>query len=466
MIQGGDMMRDHRSDRPRRCSTVAAMTVLVLLLGAAVMISTPAGAGDNTSDRDRRPVIFVHGSTGSGAQFETQAKRLTSNGYPPEYIAVHEYDSAFGVETTEQIYARLDELVADLLEESGADQVDLLGHSLGTRIMQEYLRSSPDRAANVAHYVNLDGFASADPPGGVETLAVWGRGDPAREIGGAKNVYFENQTHTQVVTSPQTFEEIYTFFNGEEPETTRIRAEDDIELAGRAVIFPQNVGVEEGDLEIYEVEPATGERVSDEPEATYPLSGDGAWGPFEADGTTRYEFAIVREGTSVHHLYYEPFLRSDYWVRLLTSPVEGGINALLNPSERSSGMVVIRYKEWWGDQGRRSDVLEVNGENILNPANTPIDKRAIGMFVFDEESDGATDLSAPMERFGGISFITGMDVFIAASDPPDDTVTVVATPRGGGGKTEFVNFPNWRSSEDRVSVNFNDHLQGARPAGD
>ena len=453
-------MRDHRSTRSGR-SMLAATTVLVLL-ASALAVSAPAAGGAGPSDGDRRPVIFVHGSTGSGAQFETQAKRLTSNGYPPEYIAVHEYDSAFGVETTEQIYARLDELVADLLEDSGADQVDLLGHSLGTRIMQEYLRSSPDRAANVAHYVNLDGFASADPPGGVETLAVWGRGDPAREIGGATNVYFEKQTHTQTVTSPQTFEEIYTFFNDEEPETTKILAEDDIELAGRAVIFPQNVGVEAGELEIYEVDPASGERVSDSPEATYPLSGDGAWGPFEADGSTRYEFAIVRGGAAVHHLYYEPFLRSDYWVRLLTSPVQGGIGALLNNSDAHSGMVIIRYKEWWGDQGRRSDVLEVNDENILNPANTPIDKRAIGLFVFDEETDGATDLSAPMATFAGISFITGMDVFLAAADPPDDTITVVATPRGGGGKTEFVNFPNRPSSEHRVSVNFNDHLQGAR----
>ena len=442
-----------------------AVTSLLLLLASALVVSTPPGAGAGTNDGDRRPVIFVHGSTGSGAQFETQAKRLTSNGYPPEYIAVHDYDSGFGVETTEDVYTRLDELVADLLEESGADQVDLLGHSLGTRLMQEYLRSSPERAANVAHYVNLDGATSADLPGGVATLAVWGKGDPAREIGGATNVYFENQTHTQVVTSPQTFEEIFTFFNDEEPETTKILAEDDIELAGRAVIFPQNTGVEAGELEIYEVEPSTGERVSERPDATYPLAGDGSWGPFEADGRTRYEFAIVRDGAAVHHLYYEPFLRSDYWVRLLTSPVEGGIGALLNNSDQHSGMVIIRYKEWWGDQGGRSDVLEVNGDDILNPANTPIDKRAIGLFVFDEETDGATDLSAPMATFAGLPFITGMDVFMPASDPPDDTITVVAIPRGGRGKTEFVNFPNRPSSDHRVSVNFNDHLQGARPAG-
>ena len=439
----------------------------VVVLGAVVATYAAtagpmiAGAGGGN---DLRPVIFVHGFSGSGAQFETQAKRFTSNGYPPELIALHEYDSGFGLETTEDVYTRLDQRIVDLLEESGADQVDLLGHSLGTRLMQEYLRSSPERAATVAHYVNLDGFPSADPPGGVPTLAVWGVGEPGREIGGADNVYLENQTHTQVVTSTQTFEEIYTFFNDEEPETTRIRPEREIELGGRAVLFPQNAGVEGGELEIYEVEAATGERVDDEPAATYTLEGDGAWGPFEAKGKQHYEFAIVRPGAATHHLYFEPFLRSDSWVRLLTSPVEGGIGGLLNVSDQHSGLVVVRYKEWWGDQGERNDVLEINGENILNPVNTPIDKRAIGIFAFDEETDGATDLSAPMPTFAGLPFITGVDLFIPASgsETPDDTIELVSTPRGGGGKEVSLNVPNWTSSSDRISVQFSDHLQGAR----
>jgi hypothetical protein len=230
------------------------------------------------------------------------------------------------------------------------------------------------------------------------------------------------------------------------------------------VLFPQNAGVEGGELEIYEVAAATGERVDDEPAATYTLEGDGAWGPFEAKGKQHYEFAIVRPGAATHHLYFEPFLRSDSWVRLLTSPVEGGIGGLLNVSDQHSGLVVVRYKEWWGDQGERNDVLEINGENILNPVNTPIDKRAIGIFAFDEETDGATDLSAPMPTFAGLPFLTGVDLFIPASgsETPDDTVAVVSTPRGGGGKEVSLNVPNWTSSSDRISVQFSDHLQGAR----
>jgi hypothetical protein len=130
--------------------------------------------------------------------------------------------------------------------------------------------------------------------------------------------------------------------------------------------------------------------------------------------------------------------------------------------DEHAAMTILRYKEWWGDQGAGNDVLEIDGVDLLNPANTPIDKRAIGLFVFDEESDGSTDLTAPMPVLAGLPFITGMDVFVAGSDPPDDTISVVSTPRGGGGKTVSLNVPNWSSTEHRMSIQFSDHLQGAR----
>ncbi|HEX6311976.1 MAG TPA: alpha/beta fold hydrolase [Acidimicrobiia bacterium] len=446
----------------RRAWWVAVLALVVCVVAAIPPVRAAAGGGD----APLRPIVFVHGFFGSGAQFETQAKRFTSNGYPAEAIAVLDYDSGFGIETEEDVFARLDELVAGLLAETGADRVDLLGHSLGTRLMQTYLRSSPERAARVAHYVNLDGAPSDDPPGGVTTLAVWGQGNDDQQIGGAENAHFPDQTHTQVVTSPETFEEIYTFFTGEEPETTKLAPERNVELAGRAIIFPENSGVADGELEIYEVDAETGERVRERPDATFPLEGDGSWGPFEARGKKRYEFAIVRPDASTHHLYYEPFIRSDSWVRLLTSPVEGGINALLNPTDENSGMAVIRYKEWWGDQEGANDVLEIDGENVITPEIAPLEKRAIAIFAFDEENDGQTDLSGPMARFDGLPFLAGADIFVPSSGSaePDDTISVVSTPRGGGGRVVTMSVPNWTSSMDRISIQFSDHVQGARRA--
>lgn len=445
-----------------RRTPIRVIAASVVALCALSLTHAVAEEGDDGHDDERRhrPVVFVHGFAGSGAQFETQALRFTSNGYPPEVVAVHEYDSLFSVETRDQVFTRLDQRIARLLDTTRADKVDLLGHSLGTTLMHEYLNSSPERAARIAHYVNLDGATAASPPGGVPTLAIWGRGSPTRKIVGASNLYLTSQTHTQVVTSVETFEEIYTFFTGKEPETTDVVAEprDRVRVAGRAILFPQNTGVDNGTLEVYEINGATGARIDDRPEATFPLRGDGAWGPFNARAGRNYEFAIVREGAAIHHLYLEPFIRTDHWVRLLTSPPTGGIGDLIEGSERHAALVILRYKEWWGDQGANSDVLEVNGVSILNAANTPIDKRAIAVFAFDAGSDGVTDLASPIPALFGLPFITGVDVFIPGSEPPRETISIASTPRNGGGRVELINVPDWGSSTHRISVQFNDYL--------
>jgi hypothetical protein len=294
-------------------------------------------------------------------------------------------------------------------------------------------------------------------------MAIWGRGDPARQIVGAENVRLDDQTHTEVVTSPETFEEIYRFFNGKSPKTTAIRREPDgsAALSGRAVLFPQNLGVDGATLEIYEVDDG-GARRSTRPVETFPLRGSGQWGPFEGKGDQRYEFAIVREGAPVHHLYAEPFLRDDRWIRLLTSEPGEGIGSLITTGPEQSGLVVQRYKEWWGDQGDRSDVLEINGDDVLDAVNTPIDKRAIGLFLFDDENDGATDLSAPIPALAGLPFLTGIDVFIPSSTDGDGTTRVRSTPRRGNGKVVALDVPDWPSTDHRISILFSDHLQNAR----
>jgi hypothetical protein len=294
-------------------------------------------------------------------------------------------------------------------------------------------------------------------------MAIWGRGDPARQIVGADNVRLDDQTHTETVTSPETFEAIYELFNGEAPKTTKIRPEADgsAALSGRAVLFPQNLGVDGAQLEIYEVD-EQGRRLSKQPVETFPLRGTGQWGPFEGKGDQRYEFAIVREGAAVHHLYAEPFLRDDRWIRLLTSPPGEGIGALITTGPDQSALVVQRYKEWWGDQGDDNDVLLVNGDDVINAANTPIDKRAIALFLFDEENDGATDLSAPNPTLAGLPFITGADVFVPASADGRGTTRVRSTPRGGKGKVVTMDVPDWSSTDHRISLLLSDHLQNAR----
>ena len=153
----------------QRLSTRCAFIVAAALVFGGVS-SRPAHA--------LRPIVFVHGASGSGAQYESQAMRFVSNGYPPNYIRVHEYDSLFSINTQAQVLAGLDTLIAELLAETGADKVDLLGHSLGTFLMQMYL-SSPERAAKVAHYVNIDGATARASGSALRRARDFGTSSPS-----------------------------------------------------------------------------------------------------------------------------------------------------------------------------------------------------------------------------------------------------------------------------------------------
>ena len=445
-------------------STIAAV-VATVVLATALLVSVPAPTATAGSvAAELRPIVFVHGFAGSASQFEAQAMRFASNGYPVDYIAAHEYDTTLGSETADDIWARLDVLINDMKAATGADQIDLLGHSMGTGLMQGYLNSDPARAADVAHYVNFDGATAAASPGGVPTLAVWGAGDTSREITGATNVYFSNQTHTQVVTSPETFETIYEFFNDEAPQTLNVVGQraGDVTIQGRAQLFLTNAGVQNATLDIYEVDGATGTRVDSTPEATYEMTGDGSWGPFDADPSTYYEFVLSRD-TGQQHIYLQPFARTNHLVRLLSSEPDAGVDALWDKGDNHSNLVIIRNKEWWGDQPGENDILEINGTNIVNAATAPQSKRAIGMFVYDDGADGVSETSTPIPVFFALPFLTAVDLHLAATSPPQDTISVAVTPRLGAG-VETINVPNWASSTDRVSIQFRDfHVIEAPP---
>jgi len=461
----------------RTLGRFVALALALLLGGLAAVAPVPAGAdaGGSTSAtatasttsasrRGPRPVVFVHGGAGSGSQFESQALRLTSNGYPADRIAVHEYDSTFGLNTMAQVWAGLDTLIADLLAETGADQVDLLGHSLGTAVSHGYLNSSPERAATVAHYVNIDGQTSAAPPGGVPTLAVWGEGSQTRQIVGAENYYAPGQSHVQVATSAETFAQLYEFFTGRAPRTTRVVPEHGrLKLSGRAALFPANVGAADTTLRVWEVDGRTGDRRSRRPLATYDIGPDGNWGPFRAQAGAHYELTLTNDvaGTN-HHFYFPPFVRSDHLVRLLTSEPGTGIDLLREKGPDHSSISVTRYKEWWGDQGTGSDTLAIDGQQILNAATAPRTKRVNAIFTFDAGSDRVTDLAAPLPALYALPFITGMDVYVPATARHDDPVRITATSRTAPDQRVTVNVPNWPSTDDHVSVQFWDFDQPGR----
>ncbi|HKH14863.1 MAG TPA: hypothetical protein VKA47_09435 [Solirubrobacterales bacterium] len=181
-------------------------------------------------------------------------------------------------------------------------------------------------------------------------------------------------------------------------------------------------------------------------------TGGGAWGPVTVQSGQRYEFALVRPGLPTLHVYYEPFVRSDYTLRLLASPA---IEAYAGNRPGSMSAVNIRYKELWGDQGAENDQLLIDGVNICTPVLCPISKQVNAFFAFDRNRDSRTDLSSPDPVLGNLPFIQGADVYTPASSAHDGTASWQLSSRGGG-PVRTLKVPNWDSTTDGVTLQWND----------
>lgn len=441
----------------------ALICVLLLALGVALLGPSQAAA----QKFDQNGVIFVHGIEGTGAQFESQAMRLTSNGYPADWIDQVDYNSTRAAGDATEVEQQIDRAIAAMQEHTGRPKVDVVGHSLGTTVMERYLTDAQQgaaRRAKIGRYVNVDGQAS-NP--GVPTLAVWaGRGAAGRTMPDAQNVTIPNQTHVEVCTSKETFAALYEFLTGRPPAHTDIVPEaGSIQIAGKTVDFPANTGQAGATTDIWEID-ANGRRIGSKPLHSLAITdgsvGGGAWGPARVEAGRRYELVVTIPGRLALHVYREPFVRSDHTVRLLVSTALGPYVAYKPGALTASN---IRYKELWGDQPGQSDQLLIDGTNICTPELCPISKQVNAYLTFDGNRNGQTDLTRD-PVVGALPFIQGADVFVAANAAHDGTVAFELRSRGGGSPRK-VNTPNWESTEGTVQVQWHDfepHLLGQAAA--
>ena len=98
---------------------IAVLVALVLALVSGCGRPWPGGGHPGGGHRPDHPIVFVHGFAGSAAQFESQALRFTSNGYPQEWIGAIDYDSTFGLASREQVWLNLDAEIDRILAETG-----------------------------------------------------------------------------------------------------------------------------------------------------------------------------------------------------------------------------------------------------------------------------------------------------------------------------------------------------------
>lgn len=411
-------------------------------------VPDPDGVDPAVCDDTVTPVVFAHGVMEVGDAFANQSMRFAANGYCLDRVYAFDWNSVGGIGGELE---RFEAYVDRVLAETGAQQVNLVGHSMGTGLSETFL-GKPENAVKVAHYVAIAGSRATSPPGGVPTMTISSEDDTItgrRFIEGAENVEIPGQDHLQVTTSPEAFSNMYRFFNeGREPRTLELEPTPEVRLAGRLLTFAENRPARGMELGIYPVNPATGERVATDPEITFTTDDEGFWGPFLAEPGGYYEYELVDPSGNWPpiHYYREPLPRSCDLVHFRVFPLPESFPSFVlylvfkgllgfNPE----GMLLATLNMNQAVVHGR-DTLFVDGYEISIPEVTAAEKTAIAIFYTDFPGVDPGEVPGIND---GLVFIQTFDLVVETDTPR--TVPLVYNDR-------LLAVRNWNSGTDGVVI--------------
>jgi pimeloyl-ACP methyl ester carboxylesterase len=350
----------------------------LLLGGAAYGIS---GLSRRTSaDESRIPIVFVHGDGDQAAVWQTAFWRFESNGYPLDRLFAINFtnpdprdDDGVAQPNRSSVADELGELT-DFIEKvragSGADKVALVSLSHGGLVVRNYIASGG--APKVSHAVlcgapnhgvfatdrnlgsefngrgpfltRLNAGATETTPGvafltlrsdGYDLYAqpdgvyLGQPGTPTNvtsdgpALKGATNLVLGRVDHRETACGPRAFAEIYNFIVGVAPSKIAIEPQSQVTLDGRVTGVvdgtPTNLPVEGAKVEVFAVDPDTGERKG-AARLSRTTCADGGWGPLKIDSATTLEFVVAAPGAPIMHIYRSPFPRSFGLLDLRPSP--------------------------------------------------------------------------------------------------------------------------------------------------
>ncbi|MCB5907492.1 esterase/lipase family protein [Streptomyces pinistramenti] len=130
--------------------TVTALSALA----AAVLAAGPAVAAPAPEAASHIPVIFVHGRNAGPGVWGDMTAYFEHHGYSQDRIFAWGYDSSQS--TNEVLDGELASYVDEVLTKTGAQQVDLVAHSLGSLPTRWYVKFGGGQQ-KVAHWVSLAG---------------------------------------------------------------------------------------------------------------------------------------------------------------------------------------------------------------------------------------------------------------------------------------------------------------------
>ncbi|MFD7922660.1 esterase/lipase family protein [Streptomyces sp. NPDC059740] len=111
---------------------LCALLLTALTTLGLTVLAQPAGAATTHT-----PVVFVHGYTGSAANWATAETVFLAGGYSSNELYAYEYNWSQSNKTSA---AGLADYVQQVLARTGASQVDIVNHSMGGLVSDWYVK--------------------------------------------------------------------------------------------------------------------------------------------------------------------------------------------------------------------------------------------------------------------------------------------------------------------------------------
>ncbi|UCD84472.1 MAG: alpha/beta fold hydrolase [Deltaproteobacteria bacterium] len=420
--------------------------IIYVFFAVAVIFFLSCDDNDNGGVTTNRPIVFVHGFMGAGDNYANMIQSFLQNGYRPEELILFNYDTLAG--DIPGIVDSLSEVIDGLIAQTGYSQVDLIGHSMGGSVGSTYVNREGN-AGKVAHYIHAASFPDATFPSGLKVMTISSPSDTTvgyTEIPGADNQEITGADHLQVITLELSFEKAFTFFNdGAEPATIAIQKEGSVRIEGKVITLAENQPVVGAEIEVFAVDPETGERTSGSV-ASFLTDEEGGWGVLETDSDTYYEFYIETPGGPVtqYHYYRQPFLASQHAAYLRTMGSEDSsigllMGALIEEFSDDFSVVIFFSANQAVYAGR--DTASIDGFDLATSEYADPEQTTIAYFFGDNDNDDVCEgTPGPLSE---MPFLEQLDYCL----PTDVEQPVIFELNG----SELA-VPNWKSKSEGIGL--------------
>ncbi|MFM7646415.1 MAG: alpha/beta fold hydrolase [Sphingomonadales bacterium] len=395
-----------------------------------------------------RPVIFVHGFLASGDTWSNAVHFFSQAGYCNDQLYAFDWNSVGGGgKTNEQALVKL---IDKVLIQTGAQQVDLVGHSAGGGLIRGLLNDSV-QAQKVRRYVHIgsrkwttshDWFTN-EKCMNIFSAADRVAGNGAGPVEGATNVSLTTEDHYQVATSPRALAAMLSFLHpisSTRQPTANNSAK--VSISGRAVLLGDNAPMKDASVTIYAIDKKTGVRKKNPAALQTKTTVSGQWGPLTVSSGLPYEIELASDDTAKRKIsyYFTSFDHTDPLVYLRGIPEGSRMSALLGkiPAEQDQSALVV-YSATAAMIGGR-DSVAINNIAISAGELMPASRTIITSFIFDD-GDAVSSVKS-LQQYRSTPFIGGVDLLLSAG--PKKVISIYFN-----GKT--LNLPA-RPSAERIML--------------